>query len=237
MIFQIRKRLSIFCKTYYNLLLICLILIFIFRPFNASITYLGIWKVLLTGTILAAVFNCKRSRINKIVEVVVAFPAILFCWLDIFFPLSWVSVTGIIFNVLFTLIATMTIIHDVLVRSRVTAETLKGVICAYFLVAVAFAYIFWLIEYFDPGSFFISPPHPQFDYYTQYLSELIYFSFVTLLTIGYGDIVAIKQIGQTAVILEGIIGQFYIAILVAGLISSRSKKQSFEKEFLDEDSK
>ena len=48
---------------------------------------------------------------------------------------------------------------------------------------------------------------------------MLYFSFITLLTIGYGDIVAIKDVGQTATVIEGIIGQFYVAILVARLVA------------------
>ncbi len=65
---------------------------------------------------------------------------------------------------------------------------------------------------------------------------MLYFSFVTLLTIGYGDITAVKDTAQTAVIMEGIIGQFYIAILVARIVSIYSffsdKKliRTFEKD-------
>lgn len=211
-----------FFKTYYNLLLICLVLLIIFRPYNDSITYLAIWKVLLTGTILTAIFTGNRSYKLKMVEIFLAIPTITFCWLDIIFPYPIIFVINTIFNILFTLFATVNIIQHVLLRTKVNIETLKGVICAYFLVAIAFAYIFWLIEYFEPNSFFISPPHKDFFYYTQYLSEMIYFSFVTLLTIGYGDIVAVKNVGQTAVILEGLIGQFYVVILVARLVATYS---------------
>ncbi len=222
MITYLSSKILNFLKTYYNLLLICLVLLLIFRPYNQSIVYLAIWKVLLTGTILAAIFNCKRSPKIKITEIILAIPTITFCWLDIFIPHPIIFTINTMFNILFTLLATVSIIQDVLMRSKVTIETLKGVICAYFLVAIAFAYIFWLIEYFEPNSFFISPSHADFFYYTQYLSEMIYFSFVTLLTIGYGDIVAVKNVGQTAVILEGLIGQFYVVILVARLVATYS---------------
>ncbi|MBS0626912.1 MAG: two pore domain potassium channel family protein, partial [Verrucomicrobia bacterium] len=169
----------------------------------------------------------------QMVEIIIAIPTILFCWLDIIFPHPVIFIINTILNILFTLLATGTIIRDVFDRSKVTIQTLKGIVCAYFLVALAFAYIFWLIEYFIPNSSFISPTHQEFYYYTQYLSEMIYFSFVTLLTIGYGDIVAIKNLGQTAVILEGLIGQFYIAILVARLVSAysfSSQSKDLEKE-------
>jgi len=87
------------------------------------------------------------------------------------------------------------------------------------MVAFVFAYVYYLIEFVTPGTFRLATEGLSVFSYTQYLSEMLYFSFVTLLTIGYGDIVAIKDVGQTAAVLEGIIGQFYVAILVARLVS------------------
>jgi voltage-gated potassium channel Kch len=50
------------------------------------------------------------------------------------------------------------------------------------------------------------------------LSELLYFSFSTLTTIGFGDIVPVTRLGQVAAVLEGIIGQLFLAILIAKLV-------------------
>lgn len=55
--------------------------------------------------------------------------------------------------------------------------------------------------------------------YAETISDLLYFSFITLLTVGFGDIIAVKDTAQTAVVFEGMIGQFYVAILVARLVS------------------
>jgi len=94
-----------------------------------------------------------------------------------------------------------------------------------------FSYIYFLIEYIEPASFTIRGniipafPHPY------YLAQMLYLSFITLLTIGFGDIVPVRDMGQTAVVLEGIIGQFYIAILVSRLVavySFNSDKQLLE---------
>ncbi|MES2199916.1 MAG: potassium channel family protein [Chlamydiota bacterium] len=226
-----------FLRTYYNSLLICLTLLIIFRPYNDSITYLAIWKVLLTGTLLAATFNCSRSHKMQIAQTALAIPTITFCWIDIFFPHPIIFVITTVFNIVFISLATTTIIQHVLLKTKVTLETLKGVICAYFLVAIAFAYVFWIIEYFEPNSFFISPEHKAFYYYTQYLSEMLYFSFITLLTIGYGDIVAVKNVGQTAVMLEGLIGQFYVVILVARLVATYSFREQTKLQQKTHDSK
>ena len=49
-------------------------------------------------------------------------------------------------------------------------------------------------------------------------SELMYFSFVTITTLGYGDLIPVKPLARTVAFLEAIIGQFYVAVLVAWLV-------------------
>ena len=87
------------------------------------------------------------------------------------------------------------------------------------MIAFVFAYTYYLIEYLIPGSFHLLHRDVSFLTYSRNLAELMYFSFVTLLSIGFGDITPIGDIAQTFVIIEGIIGQFYIAILVARIVS------------------
>jgi len=209
-----------FFRGHYNILLICLFVLFIFRPYDRTSVYLGIWKLFLTGTILSAIFNCNHSRSVKIMQTSLAIPTVLLCWWDLWLHQNWSLITTSFLSICFTFLATTSIIYDILTKPRVTFETLKGVICAYFLVAIGFAYLFWFIEWCIPGTFAINDAPIALFSYSEYLSEMFYFSFTTLLTIGFGDVVAVQDIGQTAVIVEGIFGQFYMAILVARLVSS-----------------
>jgi hypothetical protein len=212
------KRLKFF-KGHYNLLLICLVILFAFRPYHGGTVYLAIWKLLITGTILAAIFNCKHSHKIKIAETCIAIPAVLLYWWDLYSDQPWSLIATSLLSVLFSFLCTISIIADVMTKTKVTFETLRGVICAFFLVAIGFAYLFWVLEYITPGSFANQgQPYSIFDY-AESISSLLYFSFVTLLTIGYGDIIAVKDVAQTAVVFEGMTGQFYVAILVARLVS------------------
>lgn len=223
----------------YNLLLIFLVLIFIFRPYGTNLLYLGIWKIFLTGTLMAAVFNCKHKKWMKMLVHLFAIPSLILTWADLFFKQEIVVISFAFFTVLFIIVCTSSILYDVILRKRVTLETLRGVVCAYFLVAFMFSYLYFLIECVNPGSFSINGkiiatfPHPY------YLSQMCYFSFITLLTIGFGDIVAIQETAQTACVLEGLIGQFYIAILVSKLVavytfhSDTEIVKSLEKDLKD----
>lgn len=204
---------------YYTILLLSVVLLFIFRPYSKGVVYLGVWKFFLTIVFLSAIFNGKHKKIIKQITFILTIPAILLSWLNLFHPDERFFVANAVCTALFMIICTCSILYDVVLRARVTLETLRGVICAYFMFAFAFAYIYYLIEYTSPDSFHFTTRDVYVSSYMHYISEMLYFSFVTLLTIGYGDITAATDVGQTVAVIEGIIGQFYIAILVARLVS------------------
>jgi hypothetical protein len=155
----------------------------------------------------------------KIVTIFLAIPTFLLTWLELFYT----SEITFIFNVVFTLgflwVCTASILHDVILNARVTVETLRGVVCAYFMIAFFFAYAYYMVEYLLPGSFHLLSRDVSFVTYSRNLSQMMYFSFVTLLTIGFGDITPLGDEAQSFVVVEGIIGQFYVAILVARIVS------------------
>jgi voltage-gated potassium channel len=98
---------------------------------------------------------------------------------------------------------------------RADTNTLIGAVCIYLLLGLIFALLYALIAYFWPeGSFngiAFEKNSIQFD-------NFLYYSFVTLSTAGYGDITPVNPLLRTLAYLEMIVGQFYMAILVAGLV-------------------
>lgn len=217
---KVEKAVANFAKGYYNLLLIFLTLLFIVRPYAKDYTYLSVWKVILVGTLFTSIFNANSHRIVKWITSILMIPLLILGWRSLHREWDFYFIGSVVCTILFISITAGAILYDVVIRARVTLETLRGVICAYFMLAFGFAYAYYLIIFLNPDAFSfhpgeIVPNEPR----TMYLAELIYFSFVTLLTIGYGDIVAVSDMAQTAAVLEGIIGQFYVAILVARLVS------------------
>ena len=183
-------------------------------------------------TLILAIFNCEHTKWVKAIISFLAIPSLILTWLDLFSDQSIIVISFAFFTILFIFVCTTSILYDVLLKAKVTLETLRGVICAYFLVAFMFSYIYFLIEYIEPASFNINGKIIPIFPYPYYLAQMLYLSFITLLTIGFGDIVPVKDMGQTAVVLEGIIGQFYIAILVSrlvGIYSFNSNKRLLER--------
>ena len=108
----------------------------------------------------------------------------------------------------------------------VTRDTIIGSICIYLLIGISFSQLFWLIEWLVPGSFVLIEGMTggegalggvAVDHFR--VGGFLYFSFVTLTTLGYGDVTPLSPFSQTACMLEAVIGQFYMAVMVARLVS------------------
>lgn len=203
----------------FSQLLISLILLFVFRPYNRGGAYMATWQVFLVIVFLSAIFNCNHSKKVKILSASCAIPALILEWINLFAHSKILMLLFLFLSIIFIFITTTSIIRQVVINARVRLETLKGVVCAYFMVAFGFSFAYFFISLLLPHSFNFSAINPELLSYSHLLSEMMYFSFVTLLCIGYGDVIAIRDVAQTLAILEGIIGQFYIAILVSRLVA------------------
>lgn len=219
MIFSVTRYFKRLNSAYYNYLLVFLVLLFAFRPYETGIFYIAIWKLFFTSVFFMAIFNIKHHRGVKRGAIILAIPTILFTWMELFFISKTFFIGNVICTIAFLSVCATSILFDVILRAKVTLETLRGVVCAYFMIAFVFAYTFYLIEYLVPGSFHLIDHDTSFITYSRDLSQMMYFSFVTLLTIGFGDITPLKNFSQTFVVIEGIIGQFYVAILVARIVA------------------
>jgi hypothetical protein len=120
--------------------------------------------------------------------------------------------SGLVFLALGSVVA----VNQVFRRDRVDLNKVVGALCIYLLIGTIWALLFQILNDFAPGSFAGLEGHEG-----AVLSwRFIYFSFVTLTMIGYGDVLPLTTYAETLVILEAIVGQFYLAVLIAGLIGA-----------------
>jgi hypothetical protein len=96
---------------------------------------------------------------------------------------------------------------------EVTGQTLLGAVCVYLLIGLLFAFLFPLSAAATGSSFFASAPNPT-------TTDYLYFSYVTLETVGYGDLVAEGDLGRMLAVTEGLSGQLYLVTVVALLVSN-----------------
>ncbi len=109
------------------------------------------------------------------------------------------------------------LLRDILLRSHdVTIDLVLGSVNIYLLISVGFAFAYALVETVHPGSF-SGLAGTTFE--TGAIIPFLYFSFVTVTTLGYGDIVPLTPVGKTLAYGQAVFGQLYLAILVARLVS------------------
>ena len=122
----------------------------------------------------------------------------------------------------FLAIAIIHALKQVVFGTEMNVNRLVGAICVFLLLGILWAFAYSMLEIAVPGSFSgFSPGHdPKSD------SSWIYFSFVTLTTLGYGDITPESAVARTLAYIQAVVGLFYMAVLVAGLVSAYiSEKQ------------
>ncbi|WP_039986748.1 potassium channel family protein [Vibrio owensii] len=108
-------------------------------------------------------------------------------------------------------------LKQVVLTKSVTTNHIIGSICIYLLLGLAWAVIYLLVLEFFPSSFTGLEAKP----WLSNLFNALYFSFITLTTVGYGDISPTVPVAQFFVFFEAIVGSFYLAIMVASLVSIR----------------
>jgi len=129
----------------YTILLIFLVLIFLFHPHKIDIIYTNVWRGFFAATLLLAVFNCKHSLPIKIISLILAIPALVLGLLRGFYHVDFNVYAEVGSVILFFSVCAASILYDSILKSRVNAETLRGVICVYFIIAFIFSHTVFCI--------------------------------------------------------------------------------------------
>jgi voltage-gated potassium channel len=118
-------------------------------------------------------------------------------------------------SILFLATITFSVIENLLSHKKVTIDTLLGAICGYILIGFIWTFLYLLIATIHPDAF---SGITQTEVYHQKLQHFAYYSFVTLTTLGYGDIVSVSSMARTLSWVEAIVGQAYLTIWIAQLV-------------------
>lgn len=130
---------------------------------------------------------------------------------------QWMVVVTNFFSAGFTALVALQIVLYIAYRQSVGRQAIMGALCAYILIGICWTMLFINTELLQPGSFDFGPHGPDPDL-IKMIILLYYYSFVTLLSIGYGDITPMSHMAQSLTIMEGIIGQFYLVFFMATLV-------------------
>ena len=211
----------------FQLLLVMLLMLYAVLPFFEISLLLDLGTSFVLVFAISAASGSKRLFISFTVLAILAITAM---WAAHWIPGTAIVVAANGLNLLFLIIVTAAILSQVFRAEVVTLESVAGAICAYLFIGLMWAEVYSIIETVSPGSFSsgavgtagIASPRMQVSHFT-------YFSFVTMTTLGYGDVTPVSRPAQTLATLEAIIGQMYVAVLIARLVSQQVSSKEDRK--------
>lgn len=206
-------------------LLIAIVLLIVASPFLADLPGgQGIEATLMTGVLVSAVFVVGRRRRAFWPDLLLAAPAVITRWLHHFRPdlmpesIYFVAALGFLAFVIVRLL------NFVLGAPQVDSEVLCASVAAYLLLGLVWTLAYALVAQLNPNAFSFNvsgaPDHNMSGF------NSLYFSFVTLSTVGYGDITPISRVARMLAATEAMTGMLYVAVLIARLVSLYSSPKS-----------
>lgn len=207
----------------YGIVLLLLLATFVFLASGPTGNWVALVAVLLQGaTLLAALYASGASRHLRRLALLVVLIGLLAGLVALFVGVD--DVTGPLFllNLLLLGTAPAVIVQSLIRRRVIDIHTVLGALCVYVLLAMLWAFAFAAVGSIGSQPFFAQQRNAT-------VADYVYFSFVTIATVGYGDLTAAGGLGRALSALEGLTGQLYlvtvIALLVANLVPRRRARE------------
>ena len=210
-------------------LLIALVAFVTIVPVLEAVGYGGtIFTIFVSTILLSAAYAVSESRGQFYLTLILAGPAFALRWINNFLGIPQLEFIADILTALFLLVVAMLILTHVLRDEKVSREKIFAALSVYLLLGVIWAFLFFFVDFLVPGSF----RYGQEQVLTE--AQMVYYSFVTLTTLGYGDIVPVSPTARSLATLEALTGQLYLTVLVARLvglhITHASRRRSAEDQ-------
>jgi len=176
-----------------------------------------ILSVLFSFVLLAAVFAVADRKSTLAIALLIAVPAITARWINNFRPDLVHPAVFLVCALLLLAFVIGHLLHFILHAPVVTVEVLCASIAAYLMLGLMWTVAYWLVDQLTPGgafSFNTTRGAQSMNGFTGF-----YFSFITLSTVGYGDITPVSRAARWLAAMEAMIGLLYVAVLIARLVS------------------
>ncbi|QZP32379.1 potassium channel family protein [Pseudomonas sp. DR48] len=198
--------------TYLLLLLLGLILLFPFLEEGIfARTLLGI---LFSIVLLVGAFATRQTRMGFILKTALALLAVGLQWAALWAgSIAMLDLAGLAYATSLA-VSFSGVLRYILQRGPITTDKLHGALAGYILLAFVWSFVYAMVEVSSPGSF--GPGQLDFVQPGTFF-RLIYFSFTTLTTTGYGDVLPLTNHARSVVMVEEFSGVFYVGVVIARL--------------------
>jgi hypothetical protein len=194
-----------------------MLLLLVAHPFLEGGTIrASLLNALLSAVCFFGVYVVSAERRNLIVALALGVPWFVSSWIAVFAPSLVAGLVSASLLTSFYVFTAAVILGFVLRTTDVNQDTLWGAVCVYLFLGGIFHMVFVVIETMQPGSFLSNATCASGAGLAS--SDLVYHSFVTLTTLGYGDIVPVAPLARTLSMAEAIVGVMYLAIIISRLV-------------------
>lgn len=194
-------------------LLVSILLLLVVYPFVEGHAFApALFELLFTGVLVSALFSVAASRRHIFVAVALVVPALGVRWIQFWGGGLEPELLSHVLGLCSLGFISWVVLANCLSAGRVTAARVCGVLAVYMLLGFMWASVYSIVEHVSPGSFKLPAEKGLAD-------ELVYFSFVTLTSLGYGDAVPLSSGARGLAIVEALCGQLYLAVIVARLVA------------------
>ncbi len=180
--------------------------------------------MLLTVVLICAMLAVSARRSTLVLAIILVMAALGAKWLNYYRPALMPPEVFVVAAAVFLVFVMVRLLGFILRAPRVDSEVICAGISIYLLLGLTWTLAYLLVAQLAPDAFEFTVGKPSERTMSTFNS--IYFSFVTLSTVGYGDIVPVGRVVRMLAIMEAITGTFYMTILIARLVSVYSSEKA-----------
>ena len=188
--------------------------------------------ILFSVVLLSAIFAVSQKKHHGVIALALGVPMLAMYWVEKFILTDRLWVLSHLLAAVFLGYTIIRMLNFIFTQSRVTRNVLFAAIIVYLLMGLTWAQLYQVLNHLQPGTFEITGIQTQNPNLV-----LVYYSYVTLTTLGYGDISPLTDLGYSLAILEAILGQLYLAVLVARLVGLHIAHTGSRRESLGTEKK
>jgi hypothetical protein len=208
------------------LLGLLLVVVFVLYPMSDRSVLLGaVLQAVFSLVLISGVPVVGGSRTLMALAGLLAAGTAAIGWIRLYSPSGFLTVLGVSMWILFFSMLAGVILIRVFSEGGINLHRIQGAVAVYLLLGVIWSGCYRLVLYVDPAAFNMPPAAAE----STLMSKLVYFSFVTLTTVGYGDMTAVHPAARSLTMLEALAGQLFPAILIARLVSMEGSRQDGDR--------
>ena len=181
--------------------------------------------IFLTAVLLASIYAISQKKHHTLIGTILFLPVLVSTWSTYFVKIPSLTLMGSFFGILFFIFTVLSILSFIFRQDKITLDVICGALVIYLLIAVIWALLFRLLESMTPGSFAIAHTLGE-----ESRIIFLYYSLVTITTLGYGDITPVTEVARSFAALEAVIGQIYLVVLVARLVGIHIAQSMSERK-------